>query len=158
MFFSISCIVLTCYVSFYSICLGFNTLLSCFFAGFLLFSPNGSVTGCDSSLGRFCYSPVYFISRMRLYYDYVVNVVIGVLRPSWFTEILFWIGFLLTEEVRQLKIIIIIIKHCNLLYKSNNFSWNLSSMHLLPEMNVWSQVARTRLAIATSCSLSVRWS
>ena len=36
------------------------------------------------------------------YYDYVV---IGVLRPSWFTEILFWIGLLLSKEVKQLKII-----------------------------------------------------
>ena len=40
------------------------------------------------------------------YYDYVV---IGVLRPSWFTDILFWIGLLLSKEVKQLKIIIIII-------------------------------------------------
>ena len=38
------------------------------------------------------------------YYDYVV---IGVLRPSWFTEILFWIGLLVSKEVKQLKIIII---------------------------------------------------
>ena len=38
------------------------------------------------------------------YYDYVV---IGVLRPSWFTEILCWIGLLLlSKEVKQLKIII----------------------------------------------------
>ena len=48
--FSISCIVLTCYVYYYCIWYGFNTLFSCFFAGFLLFSPKGSVTGCDSSL------------------------------------------------------------------------------------------------------------
>ena len=61
----------------------FNTLFSHFFAGFLLFSPKGSVTGCDSSLRSFCYPPVYFLSRMHLhsghyYYDYVVR---GVLRP-----------------------------------------------------------------------------
>ena len=34
-------------------------------------------------------------------------IVIVVLRPSWFTEILFWIGLLLCNEVKQLKIIII---------------------------------------------------
>ena len=38
----------------------FNTLF-CLFTGFLLFSPKGSVTECDSSLGSFYYSPVYFI-------------------------------------------------------------------------------------------------
>ena len=32
------------------------------FARFVLFSPNGSVTGCDYSHGSFCYSQVYFIS------------------------------------------------------------------------------------------------
>ena len=35
--------------------LGSDKLLSCFFARFSLFSPNGSITGCDSSLGNFCY-------------------------------------------------------------------------------------------------------
>ena len=90
-FFPISYIVQTSYVHHYCSWLGFNTLFSCFLAGFLLFSPKESVTGCDSSLGSFCYSPVYFLSRMYLhsgyyYYDYVV---IGVLRPSSFTEILF---------------------------------------------------------------------
>ena len=53
-------------------------------AGFLLFSPKGSVTGCDSLLGSFSYSQVYFLSRMHLhscyyYYNYVIS---GVLRPS----------------------------------------------------------------------------
>ena len=47
------------------------------------------------------------------YYDYVV---IGVLRPLWFTEILFWIALLLSKEVKQLKIIIII---CFLLIEFN---------------------------------------
>ena len=80
--FSISYIVITYYVYYYCIWYGFNTLFFSFFAGFLLFSPKGSVTGCDSSLESFCYSPVYFLSRMHLhfcyyYYDYVV---IGVLR------------------------------------------------------------------------------
>ena len=88
--FSISYIVLKWYVYYYCILLGFTTLFilfyffSCFFAGFLLFSPKGSVTGCDSSLGSFCYSPVYFFSRMHLhsgsyYYHYVI---IGVLRQG----------------------------------------------------------------------------
>ena len=93
---------------YYCMWLDFNTF-SCFFAEFLLFSTKGSDTGCDFSLGSFCYSPVYFLWRMHLhsgcyYYDYVV---IGVLRPSWFTEILFWIGLLLFKEVKQLIIIII---------------------------------------------------
>ena len=70
--------------------LGSDKLFS-FFTGFILFPRKGSVTGCDRSLESFCYSPVYFPSRMHLhsgdyYCDYVV---ICVLRPSWFTEILF---------------------------------------------------------------------
>ena len=36
-------------------------LFSGFFAGLLLFSPKGSVTGCDSLLGSFCHSPVYVL-------------------------------------------------------------------------------------------------
>ena len=52
--FSNSCIVLTCYVyCYYCIWLGFKTLFSCFFAWFLLFSPKGSVTVCDTSFGSF---------------------------------------------------------------------------------------------------------
>ena len=35
------------------------------------------------------------------YYDYVV---IGVQRPSWTAEILFWIGLLLSKEVTQLQL------------------------------------------------------
>ena len=46
---------------YYCIRLSFNTLFYCFFAEFLLFSPNGSVTGCDFSLESFCYSRVYFL-------------------------------------------------------------------------------------------------
>ena len=83
-FFPISYIVLIYY--YYCILLGFNTLFSHFFTEFLLFSPNGSVTGCDSSLGSFCYSPVYFLSRMHLHSGYVV---IGVLRSLWFTDFSF---------------------------------------------------------------------
>ena len=51
--FSISYTVLTCYVYYCCIWLGFYPLFSCFFAVFLLFSSKGSVTGCDSSLGSF---------------------------------------------------------------------------------------------------------
>ena len=40
--------------------LGSDTLFSCFFAVFRLFSHKGSVTGCDSSLGSFCYSRMIF--------------------------------------------------------------------------------------------------
>ena len=81
--FSISSIVLTCYVYYYCIRLSFNTLFSCFFAGLRLFFPKGSVTGCDSSLGSFCYSPVYFLSRTHLHFGYYYYhfVVIGMLRP-----------------------------------------------------------------------------
>ena len=42
--------------------------------GFLLFSPNGSVTGCDSSLGSFCYSRIIlhfaFMHLLSGYYYY----------------------------------------------------------------------------------------
>ena len=108
-FFSpISSIVLTCYVYYYRIWLGFNMLFSCFFTGFLLFSPKILVTGCDYLLGSVCYSPMYLFSCMHLhsgyyYYDYVI---ISVLRPLWFTEILFWIGLQLYTVVKQLKIIV----------------------------------------------------
>ena len=79
---------LTCYVYYYCIWLGFNTLFSCFFAGFLLLAHKGSVTGCDSSLGSFCYSPVYFLSRMHLhsgyyYYDYAIFGVLRAVRLIW---------------------------------------------------------------------------
>ena len=46
--FFISCIVVICHVYYCCIWLGFNTLFCCFFAGFILFSPKGSVTGCNS--------------------------------------------------------------------------------------------------------------
>ena len=60
--FSISYIILTWYVYYYyCIWLCFNTLSSCFLAGFLLFK--WLVMECDSALGSFCYSSVYFISR-----------------------------------------------------------------------------------------------
>ena len=109
MFFFISYIVLTYHIYNYCIWLGFNPLFSCSFAGCILFSPMAWVTGCDSSLGSFFCSPVYFLSRMHVlscyyYYDYVV---IGVLRPSWRTEILFWIGLQLSKEVKHLKIILL---------------------------------------------------
>ena len=83
--FSISFILLPCYVYYSCIWLGFNLLFSCFFTGFLLFSPKGSVMGCVSSLRSFCYSPVCFLSRMHLHfsYYYYAYVIIGVLRPLW---------------------------------------------------------------------------
>ena len=44
-------------------------LFPCYFAGFLLFSPKGSVTGCDSSLAcEFCYLIVYFNSRSCIFF------------------------------------------------------------------------------------------
>ena len=78
-------------------------IFSCFFAGFLMFSPKESVTGCDSSeshpvtvKGMWAWEFLLIKSVLHFaflhllsgyyYYDYVV---IGVLRPSWFTEILF---------------------------------------------------------------------
>ena len=67
--FSISYIVLTSYAYYYvSYLIRFNTLFSCFFAGFLLFSAKGSVTGCDSSLGSLQLLKVYFISRSCIYF------------------------------------------------------------------------------------------
>ena len=73
-------------------------------------------------------------------YDYCDYVVIGVLRPSWFTEILFWIGLLLSKEVMQLKILIIIIMNEDVL----TVGWNqikLASMQTKP---------------STSCSLIIK--
>ena len=71
--FSISYIVQTCYVyDSYCIWFNFNTHFSCFLAGLLLFSPKVSVTGCDSSLGSFCYSPVYFSSRSCIFFPATV--------------------------------------------------------------------------------------
>ena len=111
MFFSISCTVLTCYVYYCCIWLGFNTLFSCFFAGFQLFSPKESVTGCDSSLWSFCYSKVtsFLLCILHSGCYYCNYVVIGGLRPlrliSWthkiiiikywqimFIIIAFWLG------------------------------------------------------------------
>ena len=84
--------VRTCRAYYYCILFGFKTLFFCLFAAFLLFSPMGSVMGCDSSLGSFCYSPVYFLSRMHLlsgyyFFDYVIEYV---LINLWLTEILSW--------------------------------------------------------------------
>ena len=68
----------------FSLCSG--KLFSSFFSGFLLFSPKGSVTGCDSSLESFCYSRmILHLKFMHLrsgyyYYDYVI---VGMLRLSW---------------------------------------------------------------------------
>ena len=108
--FSNSYIVLTCYIYYYCIWWGFKTLFSCFFAGFLLFSPKGLVTGCDSSLAWefLLFKSVLHFAFLHLLsgYYYYGYVVIGVLRPSWFTEIFFWIGLLLSKEVKQLIIII----------------------------------------------------
>ena len=61
--------------------------------------------GVSVILQCFPFTFMQFISGYS-YYDYVV---IGGLRRSWFTEILFLIGILLSKEVKQLKIIIIII-------------------------------------------------
>ena len=97
-----SIINITCYVYYYCIWLSFNSLFFCFFAGFFLFSPKGSVTGCDFSLSSFCYSKVYFISRrassfrlllLRLWSNRCGEALVVY-------EILFWIG-LLSQEVRQ---------------------------------------------------------
>ena len=88
-------------------------LFSCFFVGFLLFSPKGSATGYDSSLGSFCYSPVYFLSRMHLhsgyyYYDYAV---IGVLRPRGLQKFSFELAYCCIQMLIKLIKIIIQIKY-----------------------------------------------
>ena len=49
---------------------------------------------------------LYTLCSGYYYYD---NVVIGVLRTSWFKEFLFWIGLLLSKDVKKLEIIILII-------------------------------------------------
>ena len=83
---SISYIVLTCYVYYYCIWFGFNTLFSCFFARVLLFSRNVSVMH-----GMWLLASEFLLIKSVLhfafmnphsgcyYYDFVV---IGVLRPS----------------------------------------------------------------------------
>ena len=82
----------------------------------------GSVTGCDSSLWSFCDYPVYFLSCMHLHFGYYYYdcAVMGVLRLSLFTVILFWIGLLLSKDVKQHKIMIIIIVFKKRIIKINN--------------------------------------
>ena len=62
----------------YFSCVGFGrNKFSYFSAGFFLFSPKGSVAGCDSSLGSFCYFitciPVQFMTLQSSYYYYDCN-------------------------------------------------------------------------------------
>ena len=101
-FFFISYIVLTCYVYYYCIWLGFNMLLSCFLAGFQLFSPKGSVTGCDSSLTSFCYTP---LSSFRLCIFF--RLLLLRIRSNRCAEALvvykryLCIGLLLSKEIKQ---------------------------------------------------------
>ena len=52
------------------------------------------------------------------YFDYEV---IDVLTPSWLTEILFGIGLLLAKEVKQLQIIIIIMRIITICYQLKYF-------------------------------------
>ena len=70
----------------------FNKLYSCFLTGFLLFSPpRDQSRNVTPHFRIFCYSLVYFLLRMHLYSDYYYYdyEIIGVLRLSWFAEILF---------------------------------------------------------------------
>ena len=64
--------------------LGSYKPFSCLFAGFLMFTLKGSVTGCDSSLRSFCYYRMIihfaFLHLVSGYY-YCDCVKIGVLRP-----------------------------------------------------------------------------
>ena len=62
------------------------------------------------------------------YYDYLV---IGVLRPFWFTEIL-WIGLLLSKDVKQLKIIIII----SLWRRVDDFSFSIVFLIILMKYHI----------------------
>ena len=70
MFFSISYIVLTViFIIIVFDMVSTRSIFPCFFfAGFLLFSPKGSVTGCDSSLGRlhFAYASSFPLLLLRL--------------------------------------------------------------------------------------------
>ena len=78
-FYHIMCIIIVFRV-------GSEKLFSCFFSGFLLFSPKGSVTGCDSSIGSFCYSRIILhivFMHLRSGYYYYYYVIMGVLRPLW---------------------------------------------------------------------------
>ena len=116
-FFSISCIVLTCYEYYCCIWLGFNALFY-FFTEFLLFSPKKSVTGSDPRSEVLLFSSVLQLHLYSCYYCYGY-IVMGVQRPSWFTEIPFRIGLLLSKEVNQLKIIIIILICLTIHYSIN---------------------------------------
>ena len=53
--------------------------------------PRNQSRDATPRLGVFCYSPVYFTLLVHLYsgYYYYDYLVAGVLRPSWFTDILF---------------------------------------------------------------------
>ena len=109
LFFFLSHIVLTCYVYCYCMWLDFNTLFSCFFAGFLLFSPKGSVTGCDSSLGSFCYS---LVTSFRVHASSFRLLLLRLCGNRCAEALVIYrnslMGLLLSKEVMQLKTIIII--------------------------------------------------
>ena len=64
------------------------------------------------------------------YYNYVV-VVSKTTRLSWFTQILFWIGLLLSEEVKQLKVIINMQRMYTMSQRmlAHLFRWTLSWLH-----------------------------
>ena len=49
------------------------------------------------------------------YYDYTIIIS---QRPLWFPEILFWIGILLSQEVKELNIIIVIISYIQRVYST----------------------------------------
>ena len=76
----------------------------------------------------------------------------GVLRPSWFTEILFWIGLLLSEKVLQLKIIIY--TYVILLTSRTIHSTVPCTCRIVPRLSYVGQYLYVRVARAT---LVVAW-
>ena len=96
LFFSISYIVLTCY---YCIWLGFNMMST-------VLSQRDQSRDMTPRLGVFVILQCTSF-RLCIFIPATIITTIGVLRPSWFTEILFWIGLLLSKEFKRLKIIII---------------------------------------------------
>ena len=89
----------------------FNMLFSCSSLDFYCSLSRDQSRDVTLCLGVSVLFQCLSFAFMRLlsgyyYYDYVVR---AVLRPSWFTEITFWIGLLLSIEVKQLMIIITMI-------------------------------------------------
>ena len=137
LYFSNSYIVLTRYVYYYCIWYDFKMLFPHFFVG----DRHGMWL---LALEFLLIKSVFHFAFLQLlsgyyYYDYVV---IGVLRPSWFTKILFWIGLLLSKEVKQLKIKIIYCCSLRLWSQTCHLLELLVPGFFCPVLLCWGKMAR----------------